>query len=302
MRDNRYLRYARWLRSIYTTNLPIPHIIVSLLIRIYPYPGNYSTTIDGISYELDLRDLLQANLALDNAWSLSELKWWKFIARQSNTILDVGGHIGYFTFLAKQAAPDSWVHAFEPNPRMITQFQRHIELNQFEGVTLNQMAVTDQDTQITLHIRTLFEPGTTSIIDRPYTDQSIVVDAVTLDTYMDDNGLDSVDLTKIDIEGAEECALRGMETGLMSGRYGALFLSIHNTLLTNDERANIASILGEAGYIAYSHDTGVLIPSFVEDEFLGGEVIALRVEDLERLALVEKNGTIELPATAMTSF
>jgi hypothetical protein len=92
-----------------------------------------------------------------------------------------------------------------------------------------------------------------------------------------------------------------METGLMSGRYGVLFLSIHNILLTDSERANIASILGEAGYIAYSHDTGVLIPSFVESELLGGEVIALRAEDLERLALVEKNGVIELPATTMTS-
>lgn len=294
MKDNRYIQYARWIQFLYTTKLPVPYILAKIMVDLYPYPGNYLTTIGGITYELDLHDLLQANIAVDGVWAPIQAAWWQFMAGHSKTVLDVGGHIGYFTLLAKQAAPACKVHAFEPNPRMAAQFERHIELNQCEGVTLNQMAISDHVCSVTLHVRETFEPGTTSIKERPYTDRQITVDAVTLDAYLDGAAVESVELTKIDIEGAEEAALRGMKDGLISGRYGALFLGIHQNLLTDDELANIALMLNQAGYTVYEVD-GVQIHAVSEDVPLHGEFLALRASDREQLGLVEENGTLRLP-------
>src|SRR5207344_48109 len=53
------------------------------------------------------------------------------------------------------------------------------------------------------------------------------VPARPLDAALDDAGIDCVDVLKMDIEGAEAAALRGLERRLGSGRIPQIVLEVH---------------------------------------------------------------------------
>jgi len=146
--------------------------------------------------------------------------------RDGAVVLDIGAHLGYFTVLA--AKRGATVLAFEPNPRTIAHLRRNLALN----------GVTD-------HVRVVQravggEPGTASFFlsrggdesslhahspeDEPVTVEVVPVDAET-------DGL-RVDVIKMDVEGGEVEALRGMRRTLADASPGlALFVERNSDAL-----------------------------------------------------------------------
>ncbi|MGH2621859.1 MAG: FkbM family methyltransferase, partial [Anaerolineales bacterium] len=84
-------------------------------------------------------------------------------------------------------------------------------------------------------------------------DTTFKVSARPLDAILDEHGADQVDLLKMDIEGAEELALRGMRAGLARHRYCRILLEVHPTILAERGRTVLGALhlLMQAGYRAW---------------------------------------------------
>lgn len=121
-------------------------------------------------------------------------------------VLDLGANLGYYTLLAARAG--ATVIAVEPDPRSYAYLVRNVQRNGFAGqVMLVRKAVSDRAGSVSfgLHIG----PESSSLFAAPEESESIEVDAVAIDELLPEEVV--VDVIKMDIEGAEIHALRGME-------------------------------------------------------------------------------------------
>ena len=129
-----------------------------------------------------------------------------FIARPGDTVVDVGGHIGFYA--AKQArrvGPEGRVFVFEPNPESFGRLLKNMEANGLRNVRTFNFAVTARAEQVMLRIAegsseatTIMKEGTTYAYDR-----EIPIPAISLDRIARENGITRIDILKIDAEGAE---------------------------------------------------------------------------------------------------
>ncbi|MGF1506801.1 MAG: FkbM family methyltransferase [Anaerolineae bacterium] len=251
--------YARWSRFCYI-KLPGPLFIRRALMGALPSPGLTNHEAQGVRFMLDPRDLVQANILVDGVWSTALTRWWQVLAADAGVVLDVGAHIGYFSHIAKVAAPGAHIIAFEPNPRMRVQFEQIVQANHFTNVEVVAAAAAAEQGEVTLYIRERFEPGASSILNRTLSDGALLVPAVNLDVFLDEKNIAQVDLLKMDIEGAEIFAVQGMRQGLLAGRYRLIVFDIHNRLLTEEQVRTLVSLLWEAQYHLYRLEPDELVP------------------------------------------
>ena len=162
----------------------------------------------------------------------------KRILQPGMTVLDVGAHVGYYTQLfSKLAGASGRVIAFEPHPRTFEILRRNT--SGLDNVTLVNEALLDSNGAAVLYDS---QPDCGSSALQPDESkrdyyQEILLNRElaprvlnglplstypartrTLDSFLNDTGIASVDLVKMDIEGAEIKALQGMTQTIRSSR------------------------------------------------------------------------------------
>ena len=143
------------------------------------------------------------------------------LARPGQVWLDVGANIGYFTILlASLVGPTGEVHAFEPNPDMMKQIAHSVSLNGAEQVRRVESAVSNvsgEEAVLYIPLSHSGQSGQSSLlIHRDIAEnRKVCVQTVSLDDYLEGLGK-RADFMKIDVEGLEILAFRGMERTLRS--------------------------------------------------------------------------------------
>jgi len=151
-----------------------------------------------------------------------------------DTCVDAGAHYGYFTLLfAKLSGPEGRVYSFEAQPENARILAENVRVNDLQSrVTVEHAAVAAQEGPIELHSVasgssaewTLSEP----FVHRPARPggggRTERVPAIRLDTYL--AGTPSVDVIKMDIEGAEAEVLPALSEFLES-RKSTVLLEFH---------------------------------------------------------------------------
>tara|TARA_A100001015_G_C15044334_1_gene742384 strand:- start:2657 stop:3397 length:741 start_codon:yes stop_codon:yes gene_type:complete len=133
-----------------------------------------------------------------NLYEPETLKVFKKILKKDMTFLDIGANVGLFSCIAFNKKAN--VIAFEPNP-----FIKKILFENFKGkgIKIFEFALSDRKERLKLFLSD--EPGSHSLnLDSK---KYVFVKSVTLDSLINTK----IDIIKIDIEGAELKALKGME-------------------------------------------------------------------------------------------
>jgi FkbM family methyltransferase len=137
----------------------------------------------------------------------TEIAWMRRVVRPGDQILDIGANIGFYTsLLSEWVGSTGHVHAFEPEP---TNF-KHLSasMDGRKNVTLVPKAVSDRSENLLI-----YTSPNLNVDHRTYKitnyEMAIPVQAVSIDDYV--GGRFQVDLVKMDIQGYELSALRGME-------------------------------------------------------------------------------------------
>lgn len=138
------------------------------------------------------------------------------IASRSRLTLDIGAHIGFYALIAAHANPAARVVAFEPHPLVFPRLARNVELNEAGNVVCVAAAVGESAGESTLYDVDLPGIPTGSTMDarvmRPeWNPRPWRVPVVRLDEHPALPPDVPVDLVKLDIEGGEPQALRGMQ-------------------------------------------------------------------------------------------
>lgn len=132
-------------------------------------------------------------------------------AKASQIVVDIGANIGIYTLLAaRRMGPSGRVIAFEPHPRTAAKLRGNIALNPGrQRVTVVQKAVGDAHGQLPMHIVADFDAGQNSLIrgHRHGSGRTVQVDVTPLVDALAEQGIEQIDILKIDIEGYEDRAL-----------------------------------------------------------------------------------------------
>jgi FkbM family methyltransferase len=150
------------------------------------------------------------------------LFWWGFeshqpettmifyqLAQEARTVLDVGANIGYFSLLASVANGKSHIVAFEPVPQIFEYLKGNIRVNHATNVVAVSSAVTNYDGTAVLYLNEWASSSINRCHKKPIAE--IEAPAVTLDSYVSEHQIKSVDLVKIDVESTEPQVLEGMQ-------------------------------------------------------------------------------------------
>lgn len=131
----------------------------------------------------------------------------KNILRENHVFLDIGANVGYFTMLASTITKNKGkVIAFEPNPQNLQLIYSSIQTNQFNNIDIYPFAASDKKT-----ILRFLNVGSNACVvghNASYQKNECFVQSVILDDILKDEP--QIDLIKIDIEGHEPFAIKGM--------------------------------------------------------------------------------------------
>jgi FkbM family methyltransferase len=187
----------------------------------------------------------------------AETDFLRHLPLEGKTVYDIGAFEGLVTlfFASKAKQVISW----EPNPRNYGRATVNIKLNNLNNVTILQRGISDVPGSIEL----VYDPlmpgagsGDAAIKDQiggsVKSAQTTSIAVRPLDTEVEENALPLPDMIKIDIEGMELNALKGMQR-LLRERRPELYIEMHGATLkekTENSQAVIA-FLEERGYKIY---------------------------------------------------
>jgi FkbM family methyltransferase len=208
------------------------------------------------SFWVDPVSNLGRALCRDGIYEPGMLKTIEKYLSAGDTFIDLGANEGYFTVLAaRQVGPDGCVLAIEPQSRLLPVINQNLRLNDVTSVTVLNVALTDVQGPVTIHLASDTNTGASGQYRMTkYKLKTQDAKGRTLAQVLDDERLSTVDLIKIDIEGAEYEVLLGSSEIFMQGRVRAIALELHPTILEARGKNvdEITRMLTDNGYQAVS--------------------------------------------------
>ncbi|MDN3655866.1 FkbM family methyltransferase [Ferruginibacter paludis] len=134
------------------------------------------------------------------------------ILKKGNNVLDIGANIGYFSLIAsKLVGVSGKVYSFEPTPLTLHKLNKNISLNNSSNIMVYNKAVSDHNGKalFKIPIGMVKNSGRASFRNIEENNLTVEVQTITLDSILDE--IQPVHLIKMDIEGAEAMALKGMK-------------------------------------------------------------------------------------------
>lgn len=239
-------------------------------------------TRHGFVMELALSEFVDRTIYCTGEWEPWETKIIVDTLKPGGHFVDVGANIGYFTLLAASiVGKQGKIFSFECNPDTVEVLKRNIALNGFATIMLTEAAVGEAPGTASIASREIgnrggdfvrfSEDGTNRFDggdDAAAADNQrhIQVPVLRVDTVLDDI---QIDMIKVDIEGAEAKALRGM-TGLFSAPRSLPDIIFEITpdyiRAAGDDPKAMLDMLKGHGYTIYRTDAD--IPVEIGDEAL----------------------------------
>jgi FkbM family methyltransferase len=234
---------------------------------------------DGLGLRLFCHAFIDAYKNWNYDWRSNGEQWLlnRLAAFHPAVIFDVGANVGSWLAIARGALPGARFHAFEIVEATFAELRK--SMADHADVEINNFGLSDHNGSIQMH---LFDSSNTLTSHVPYPHGSyskLVCPVKRGDTYMQDKGIERIDILKIDVEGAEHLVLEGFGAAISTGQievvqfeYGRLNIITHFLL------RDFYEFLESKGYVI-----GKLFPNHVDfrayaledEDFLGPNYIAV---------------------------
>jgi len=207
------------------------------------------------SYSLTDRELLNA-LRISGCPEPEVSDFMARALRPGDFAIDGGANIGFFSVLmSKLVGPKGHIAAFEPGKNNVFKLQENIILNECDNVDIITRPLWDKEETVELHM--CHDGSKNSLAAHVETRGTDSLMAGVLNNYVTDN--ETPRLLKLDIEGAEEKALRGATKFLGECPYVVLELNADALPKFGSSHDQVIGFMREHGYEPFLlHHTGVL--------------------------------------------
>ncbi len=191
-----------------------------------------SLTMDGVRWNGFLRHRSFLDTLSSGAYEPATRRLFLEILAEADIFVDGGAHIGLFSLLAARfGRPDLPIFAVEPDPYNERALRYNIRRNGFSNIQVFPAALSDSDGMEPILIS---EGGISSslLLGRSNIGKtkSWIVRTLRMDSVLRDFPLHSL-LLKLDVEGAEIMALKGMEESLRRAGRLAVICEINPSAL-----------------------------------------------------------------------
>lgn len=189
---------------------------------------------------------------IHQGWEKISLGIWMKLAKRATVLFDIGANTGVYTLVARTINPSARVLAFEPVRTVFEKLRYNCVLNDFK-VDLFEMAVSNQNGSADIYVPTDEHVLSVTVnknlndADRPVTRETIQI--VTLEKVIEDQGLEKIDLMKIDVETHEVEVLEGLGPYLERFRPSMLI-----EVLNEEVAAGIEKQVSGLGYLYFNID------------------------------------------------
>ena len=180
-------------------------------------------------------------------------------------MVDCGAHIGMYSVLAGRVMKNGGtILAIEPNPDTLPLLRENLELNQVTCAKVIEGAASSGEGTQTLYAGDEGKAAYSSLHIPVEGGHQVPVCTFTLDSLLDEQGIEHVDFLKIDVEGAEIDVWNGCEKSIAAGRVQLVMVEFTESILRQTRRST--EMLVEAweakGYRWYrlDEDTLQLVP------------------------------------------
>lgn len=185
-------------------------------------PPTFPFSVDfyGLEYRGDLSNSIDYHIYYYGAFEKSLLYFLRdamatTVKDDQGVFLDIGANVGQHSLYMSQHAKQ--VQAFEPYEPVRRSFEQHISLNQLKNINIHPLGLSNENIRIPF-----FAPAGNNLGIGSFDSNSTVrgneylgeLSVVIGDDYLIDQGIDRVDLIKIDVEGFEKLALQGLKQTL----------------------------------------------------------------------------------------
>ena len=218
------------------------------------FVGKMDKELGGYEFDCCPRDMVARDVFFAGCFAAQEIAFVRAVLRPGMKFADVGANWGLFTLVAAHLVGESGqVVALEPDPRILPKLKSNVERNGLKQVQVFDVAAAHRDSNLILaaHDHEGENWGISRLVENSSTGQTtFTVRSRRLDSLLDEARLETVDLVKVDVEGAEDLVLAGMEAGLNSNRYRRILLELHPLQLAERGRTarDVANALTAKGY------------------------------------------------------
>jgi len=171
--------------------------------------GNYGKNL---KINLDVNEWIQQQIFFFGIYDINGISYLRNTLKSGDVFIDIGANIGSYSLIASELVKDTGkVISFEPTKLCYRKLNDNISLNNLKNIKTEKLAVYHQAGFINLHISNSDNLGMSSILHHDAEIGDVEkVESITLDKYIIDNNISRINLIKLDIEGAEYYALKGM--------------------------------------------------------------------------------------------
>jgi len=200
----------RWIRRLPRGRAFTQRLVCAALARSEPRELR-SLTKAGFVFIGQSDDVIARYLHVFGVWEPDITAWVAASLHTGDVVLDVGANSGYFSLLASQiVGPEGLVISVEPVPTIFHDLMVNLEANSVTNVTAYQFAAAAEPGYLEVYRPKSGNPGDATTVRMAGMVSEGLVEAKPLDSIFDECDRAHVRIVKIDTEGDELNALRGM--------------------------------------------------------------------------------------------
>lgn len=252
-----YLMYKEGLTKIDVAKA-LPYRISKLI--------NKNVAIKKTNVILNHKMVLDENDSLNLAWNRIydpfETRVMLSLLRPRDVIVDIGANIGYYTLIfSKITGKEGKVFAFEPGQSNFMILQENVRINNYTDrvVTVNKAVSSEDNREINLYLNDTNHGMNRIFKSEKYgkkTDSIEKIGTISLDDYFSRNPIQKIDFVKLDIEGSEYGAIKGMQQTLKNNESIKIITEFHPTSIREFgvEPIEFLELLDSFGFDVWSLD------------------------------------------------
>ncbi len=183
------------------------------------------------------------------------------LIKKCQVFCDIGANSGYYSILGAKINPHASVFSFEPSTGPLYFLTRNKEINNLnDQISINSIALSNSNGEATFYEvvnskypYVKYNLGGVGSLQADSLKKPIIVKTETLDHFVQQKRISSIDLIKIDTEGTENFILQGAEQTISRDKP----IIICETLFNKIEH-RLEEIMKSHGYHFYNYKKGKL--------------------------------------------